>query len=201
MNWKKRKKLRQKLQHYQSKRIKSLIRLLNELTDISGKHVSRKCRAAFLKFCKQRPLHNYDEIVRKKAIRQKPKLPSVPTRNGRTYDYNGFVNAINIDKRIATLMKQNKWRGELDHPTDTVNVEVTVQEFNKPNRMKRQYDPNGISDADVGRIVGGEAIEYPNSAVIDLRNVAIAPRLAISPEGKVSINAFSLVDNKATHQQ
>lgn len=172
MNWRKRKKLRQKLQHYQSKRVKSLIRLLNELNAEPGKHVSEKTRAAFLKFCKQRPLHSYDEIVRKKAIRQKPKLPSVPTRNGRTYDYNGFIHAINNDKRIATLMGQNKWRGELNHP-----------------------------EPDSGyRITGGEAIQFAQSAVIDLRNAAIAPRLTISPEGKVSINAFDLVDSKAAHQ-
>ena len=172
MNWKKRKKLRQKLQHYQSKRIKSVIRLLNELNAEPGKHVSEKTRATFLKFCKQRPLHNYDEIVRKKAIRQKPKLPSVPTRNRRVYDYNGFMNAINIDKRIASLKGQNKWRGELNHP-----------------------------ESDSGyRITGGEAIQFAQSAVIDLRNAAIAPRLAISPEGKVSINAFDLVDSKDTHQ-
>ena len=173
MEWRKRKKLRQKLQHYQSKRIKSLIRILNELTDISGKHVSGKCRSAFLKFCKQRPLHNYDEIVRKKAIRQKPKLSSVPTRNRRVYDYNGFMHAINNDKRIATLKEQNKWRGELNHP-----------------------------ESDSGyRITGGEAIRFAQSAVIDLRNVTITPRLNISPEGKVSINAFDLVDSKAAHQQ
>lgn len=116
------------------------------------------------------------------------------------YDYNGFMNAINNDKRIASLKGQNKWRGELNRPTDTVNVAVTVQTFGKPNRMKRQYDPNGISDADVSRIVGGEAIQFAQSAVIDLRNAAIAPRLTVSPEGKVSINAFDLVDSEAAHQ-
>lgn len=93
-------------------------------------------------------------------------------RNGRTYDYNGFIHAINNDKRIATLMGQNKWRGELNHP---------------------EPDPGY-------RITGGEAIQFTQSTVIDLRNAAIAPRLTISPEGKVSINAFSLVDSKAVHQ-
>ena len=118
MNWKKRKKRRQMLQHYQSKRIKSLIRLLNELNATPGKYVNRKTRSAFLKFCKQRPLHNYDEIVRKKAIRQKPSSPSILTRNRRVYDYNGFMNAINNDKRVMTLIKSGKWLGEIDHPSD-----------------------------------------------------------------------------------
>lgn len=118
MNWKKRKKLRKMLQHYQSKRIKSLIRLMNELNATPGKYVSGKTRTAFLKFCKQRPLHNYDEIVRKKAIRQKPKVSSIQTRNLRVYDYNGFMNAINNDKRVATLIKSGKWLGEIDHPSD-----------------------------------------------------------------------------------
>ena len=164
MEWRKRKKLRKKLQHYQSKRVKSLIRIMNELNAEPGKHVSEKTRAAFLKFCKQRPLHNYDEIVRKKAIRQKPKSPSVPTRNGRVYDYSGFMNAINNDKRITSLMGQNKWRGELNHP-----------------------------EPDSGyRIDGGEAIQFAQSAVIDLRNVAITPRMNISPEGEVKIVGFGL---------
>ena len=162
MNWRKRKKLRQKLQHYQSKRVKSLIKSLNELNAEPGKHVSAKTRAQFIKFYKQRPLHNYDEIVREKAIRQKPKSPSVPTRNRRVYDYNGFMNAINADKRIATLKEQNEWRGKLNHP--------------KPD--------SGY------RIDGGEAIQFAHSAVIDLRNAAITPRVNISPEGKVSISAF-----------
>lgn len=118
MEWKKRKKRRQKLQHYQSKRVKSLISLLNELNATPGKHVNRKTRAGFIKFCKQRPLHNYDEIVRKKAIRQKPISLSIPTRNRRVYDYSSFMNAINTDKRIATLKESGKWRGEIDHPSD-----------------------------------------------------------------------------------
>lgn len=89
------------------------------------------------------------------------------------YDYNGFMKAINSDKRITTLKEQNKWRGELSHP-----------------------------ESDSGyRINGGEAIQFAQSAVLDLRDVAITPRVNISPEGKVSINAFSLVDGKALHQQ
>lgn len=164
MNWRKRKKLRQKLQHYQSKRIKSLIRSLNELNAEPGKHVSGKTRVSFIKFYKQRPLHNYGEIIRKKAIRQKPKLPSVPTRNGRVYDYNGFMNAINTDKRIATLKEQNEWHGELNHP-----------------------------EPDSGyRIDGGEAIQFAHSVVIDLRNTTIAPRVSVSPEGDVKFNGFDL---------
>lgn len=169
MNWRKRKKLRQKLQHYQSKRVKSLVRLLNELNAEPGKHVNEKTRAAFLKFCKQRPLHSYDEIVRKKVIRQKPKLRSVPTRNGRVYDYNGFMNSF-IDKRIATLKEQNKWRGELNHPEPGPGY----------------------------RIDGGEAIQFAQSAVIDLRNVAITPRMNISPEGKVKIVGFGLEKTEET---
>ena len=170
MNWKKRKKLRQKLHHYQSKRVKSLIRILNELNAEPGKHVSGKTRTAFIKFCKQRPLHNYDEIVRKKAIRQKPKLPSISIRNRRVYDYSGFMNSINNDKRIAALMKQNKWRGELNHP-----------------------------EPDSGyRIDGGEAIQFAHSAEIDLRNVAITPRVNISPEGKVKIIGFGLEKKEET---
>jgi len=112
MNWKKRKKRRQLLQHYQRKRIKSLIRSLNEV------HASKKTLALFIKYCIQHPLCNYNEIVRKKAIHRKSKSSSVQTKNLRVYDYNGFMNAINNDKQIATLMKSGKWLGEIDHPSD-----------------------------------------------------------------------------------
>lgn len=113
MNWKKRKKLRQKLHHYQSKRVKSLIRLMNNAS--VKPFISKKTRTVFFKFCKQHPLHDYDVIVRKKAIRKKPELPSVPPVY-RVYDYNTFMNVINNDKRITTLMESRTWRGEIEHP-------------------------------------------------------------------------------------
>jgi hypothetical protein len=80
------------------------------------------------------------------------------------------MNAINNDKRIATLKGQNKWRGELNHP-----------------------------ESDSGyRIAGGEAIQFATSAVIDLRNVAITPRMNISPEGEVKIVGFGLEKKEET---
>jgi hypothetical protein len=80
------------------------------------------------------------------------------------------MNAINNDKRIATLKGKNKWRGELNHP-----------------------------ESDSGyRIAGGETIQFATSAVIDLRNVAITPRMNISPEGEVKIVGFGLEKKEET---
>ena len=162
MNWKKRKKRRQLLQHYQRKRIKSLIRSLSEV------NANKKTRARFIKYCIQHPLHNYNEIVRKKAIHRKPKSSSVqtrmiPIRNLRVYDYNGFMNAINNNKRIATLKKSGKWLGEIDHPSD--------------------------------RLPGGENWKYPAQVHVDLAqnpDVTIETVIGISPKGGVKFYGFDI---------
>lgn len=135
--------------------------------------------------------------------KKRKKLCKIAHAHGKShyYEWRSVIKALCHLDLYMTYSKEKRseaWRVlagkkvERNHPTDTVKVEVTVQEFNKPNRMKRQYDPDGISDVDVGRIVGGEAIEYPNSAVIDLRNTTIAPRVSVSSEGVMKFDGFDL---------
>lgn len=46
-------------------------------------------------------------------------------RMGRRYDANNVVSVINNDERIQTLKRQNKWRGELNHP----NPDIKGQQY------------------------------------------------------------------------
>ena len=41
-------------------------------------------------------------------------------RMGRRYDAQNLVSVIESDERIQTLKKQNKWRGELNHPNPDI---------------------------------------------------------------------------------
>lgn len=45
-------------------------------------------------------------------------------RMGRRYDANNVMSVINSDERIQTLKRQNKWRGELNHPNPDIKGEV-----------------------------------------------------------------------------
>lgn len=44
----------------------------------------------------------------------------VTNRMGRRYDANNVISVINNDERIQTLKRQNKWRGELNHPNPEI---------------------------------------------------------------------------------
>lgn len=47
----------------------------------------------------------------------------VKNRNGRRYDADNVMSCINNDERIRTLLMQNKWRGELNHPNPEIRGE------------------------------------------------------------------------------
>lgn len=55
-------------------------------------------------------------------------------RMQRRYDANNVVSVINNDERIQTLKRQNKWRGELNHPnpdiegTQLTSIRMTIPE-------------------------------------------------------------------------
>lgn len=54
-------------------------------------------------------------------------------RNGRYYDKNNIWNLIQTDDYIQSMLKQNSWCGEIDHPTaEKVGEELTVERIANP---------------------------------------------------------------------
>lgn len=56
-------------------------------------------------------------------------------RNQRRYDPHNLMSCINSDERIQTLLRQNKWRGELNHPNpECVGQRFTDQRMSIPDQ-------------------------------------------------------------------
>lgn len=56
-------------------------------------------------------------------------------RNQRRYDAQNLMSCINGDERIQTLLRQNKWRGELNHPNpECVGQRFTDQRMSIPDQ-------------------------------------------------------------------
>ncbi len=61
-------------------------------------------------------------------------------RNGRHYDQQNIWNCIQNDDYIQTMLKQNSWMGEIDHPTaDFKDEEFTVQRIANPDMKKTSH--------------------------------------------------------------
>lgn len=58
----------------------------------------------------------------------------VKNRNSREYDANNIWDKIQTDDYIQSMLKQNSWLGEIDHPAPTrVNEELTMQRIANPD--------------------------------------------------------------------
>lgn len=61
-------------------------------------------------------------------------------RMGRRYDANNVISVINNDERIQTLKRQNKWRGELNHPNPDIKGEqLTDIRMTIPEPMRTSH--------------------------------------------------------------
>lgn len=57
----------------------------------------------------------------------------VKNRNGRYYDQDNIWNLIQTDNYIQSMLKQNSWCGEIDHPTpEKIGEELTVERIANP---------------------------------------------------------------------
>ena len=55
-------------------------------------------------------------------------------RNGREYDAENIMNKINTDDYIQSMLRQNSWMGEIDHPApEKEGEELTMQRIANPN--------------------------------------------------------------------
>lgn len=62
-------------------------------------------------------------------------------RNKRRYDQNNIWNCIQTDDYIQSMLRQNSWIGEIDHPSpDIEGEELTLQRIANPNpRLSSHY--------------------------------------------------------------
>ncbi len=64
----------------------------------------------------------------------------IKNRNGRKYDQSNIWHCIQTDDYIQSMLKQNSWMGEIDHPApDKDGEELTVQRISNPNMEKTSH--------------------------------------------------------------
>lgn len=61
-------------------------------------------------------------------------------RNKRRYDQNNIWNCIQTDDYIQSMLRQNSWMGEIDHPApEKDGEELTIQRISNPNMEKTSH--------------------------------------------------------------
>jgi hypothetical protein len=64
----------------------------------------------------------------------------VMNRNGRSYDANNIMECINTDDQIQSMLRQNSWMGEIDHPAaEKKGEELTVNRIANPDLKKTSH--------------------------------------------------------------
>ncbi len=64
----------------------------------------------------------------------------VKNRNGREYDASNIMDKIATDDYIQSMLKQNSWMGEIDHPApEKVGEELTMQRIANPDLKKTSH--------------------------------------------------------------
>lgn len=114
-------------------------------------------------------------------------------RMGRRYDAQNLVSVIESDERIQTLKKQNKWRGELNHPNPDIkgqqltDIRMTIPD---PDRTSHFISNNRLEgDRYKGKITThpkSDPGQQVNSEIIDL---GIVPSFSVRLLGNMLPNA------------
>lgn len=64
----------------------------------------------------------------------------VRNRNGREYDAQNIMERINTDDYIQSMLRQNSWMGEIDHPAPQVEGEkLTMQRIANPDMTRTSH--------------------------------------------------------------
>ena len=114
-------------------------------------------------------------------------------RMRRQYDPMNLVSVINNDERIQTLVRQNKWRGELNHPNPDIkgeqysDIRMTIPEPMRTSHMIRKNRLEG--DRYKGIITTHPGTECGRSASSEIIDLGAVPSFSVRLLGNMIPNA------------
>lgn len=114
-------------------------------------------------------------------------------RMRRQYDPQNLVSVIDNDERIQTLVKQNKWRGELNHPNPDIkgeqysDIRMTIPEPMRTSHMIRHNRLEG--DKYKGIITTHPGTECGRAASSEIIDLGAVPSFSVRLLGSMIPNA------------
>ena len=114
-------------------------------------------------------------------------------RMRRQYDPQNLVSVINNDERIQTLIRQNKWRGELNHPNPEIkgeqysDIRMTIPEPMRTSHMIRKNRLEG--DKYKGIITTHPGTECGRAASSEIIDLGAVPSFSVRLLGTMIPNA------------
>ena len=114
-------------------------------------------------------------------------------RMRRQYDPQNLVSVIDNDERIQTLVKQNKWRGELNHPNPEIkgeqysDIRMTIPEPMRTSHMIRHNRLEG--DKYKGIITTHPGTECGRAASSEIIDLGAVPSFSVRLLGSMIPNA------------
>ena len=114
-------------------------------------------------------------------------------RMGRRYDAQNLVSVIESDERIQTLKKQNKWRGELNHPNPDIkgqtltDIRMTIP---SPQNTSHFISKNRLEgDRYKGKITTHPSTEAGKQVSSEIIDLGIVPSFSVRLLGNMLPNA------------
>lgn len=114
-------------------------------------------------------------------------------RMKRQYDPQNLVSVINNDERIQTLVRQNKWRGELNHPNPDIrgqqysDIRMTIPEPMRTSHMIRKN--RLVGDRYKGIITTHPGTECGRAASSEIIDLGAVPSFSVRLLGNMIPNA------------
>ena len=114
-------------------------------------------------------------------------------RMRRQYDPHNLVSVIDNDERIQTLVRQNKWRGELNHPNPEIkgeqysDIRMTIPEPMRTSHMIRKNRLEG--DKYKGIITTHPGTECGQAASSEIIDLGAVPSFSVRLLGNMIPNA------------
>lgn len=114
-------------------------------------------------------------------------------RMRRQYDPHNLVSVIDNDERIQTLVRQNKWRGELNHPNPEIkgeqysDIRMTIPEPMRTSHMIRKNRLEG--DRYKGIITTHPGTECGRAASSEIIDLGAVPSFSVRLLGNMIPNA------------
>ena len=114
-------------------------------------------------------------------------------RMNRRYDPINLTSVIDNDERIQTLLRQNKWRGELNHPNPDIkgqqysDIRMTIPEQTRTSHMIRKNRLEG--DRYKAIITTDPAFECGRGAAVEIIDMGSVPSFSVRLLGNMIPNA------------
>ena len=114
-------------------------------------------------------------------------------RMNRRYDPINLTSVIDNDERIQTLIRQNKWRGELNHPNPDIkgqqysDIRMTIPEQTRTSHMIRKNRLEG--DRYKAIITTDPAFECGRGAAVEIIDMGSVPSFSVRLLGNMIPNA------------